>query len=116
MAREREWRCPHGGVQRAERRSPAVESLRGQAQQGVRRLHSRSSRSDPLAVREQAVAIGLGGFSPVKPKAAKGQSVGGRNIVMWFEADDERYKWLNDAMRVVVGFIAAFGAIPRPRV
>lgn len=32
---------------------------------------------------------------------AKGERVGGQNIVMWFEADDERYKWLNDAMCVV---------------
>ena len=30
---------------------------------------------------------------------------------MWFEADDERYKWLNDAMRFVEGVIAALGAI-----
>jgi uncharacterized protein DUF3237 len=42
---------------------------------------------------------------------AKGESVGGQNIVMWFESDDERYKWLNDAMCVVEGVIAGLGAI-----
>ena len=42
---------------------------------------------------------------------AKGERVGGQNIVMWFEADDERYKWLNDAMCVVEGVIASLGAI-----
>jgi hypothetical protein len=30
---------------------------------------------------------------------------------MWFEAEDERYKWLNDAMCVVEGVIAGLGAI-----
>jgi hypothetical protein len=42
---------------------------------------------------------------------AKGESVGGQNIVIWFEADAERYKWLNDAMCVVEGVIAGLGAI-----
>jgi hypothetical protein len=42
---------------------------------------------------------------------AKGESVGGQNIVMWFEANDEHYKWLNDAMCVVEGVIAGLGAI-----
>src|SRR5213083_929906 len=42
---------------------------------------------------------------------AKGERVGGQNIVMWFEADDERYKWLNDAMCVVEGVIAGLSAI-----
>jgi hypothetical protein len=37
---------------------------------------------------------------------AKGRDRKGQNIVMWFEADDERYKWLNDAMCVVEGVIA----------
>jgi len=44
-------------------------------------------------------------------KNAKGESVGGQNIVIWFEADDERYKWLNDAMCVVEGVIAGLGSI-----
>ncbi|HEV8534954.1 MAG TPA: pyridoxamine 5'-phosphate oxidase family protein [Candidatus Limnocylindria bacterium] len=39
---EGEWRGLHGGVQRAQRRSAPVESLRGQAQHGGRRRHSRS--------------------------------------------------------------------------
>jgi len=30
---------------------------------------------------------------------------------MWFEADDERYNWLNDAMCVVEGVIAGLSAI-----
>jgi hypothetical protein len=42
---------------------------------------------------------------------AKGERVGGQSIVMWFEADDERYKWLNDAICVVEGVIAGLGAI-----
>jgi hypothetical protein len=42
---------------------------------------------------------------------AKRGSVGEQNIVIWFEADDERYKWLNDAMCVVTGVIAGLGAI-----
>src|SRR5713101_7942970 len=32
---------------------------------------------------------------------AKGERVGGQNIVMWFEADDERYTWLHDVRCVV---------------
>jgi hypothetical protein len=47
---------------------------------------------------------------------AKGERVGGQNIVMWFEADDERYTWLNDAMCVVEGVIMADLGVIRFRV
>lgn len=42
---------------------------------------------------------------------AKGERTGGQNLVMWFEAEDERCRWLNDTMCVVEGVIAGLGNI-----
>src|SRR5207237_10786860 len=51
LARERQWRGPHCRIQRAERRTAAVESLRSQADDGVRRRYDRAIGSDAVAVR-----------------------------------------------------------------
>lgn len=52
LARERQWRGPHCRIHRAERRTAAVESLRSQADHGVRRRHGRAIGSDAVAVRD----------------------------------------------------------------
>src|SRR5438552_7549695 len=51
LARERQRRGTHCQIQRAERRTAALESLRSQADHGVRRGHGQAMGSDAVAVR-----------------------------------------------------------------
>jgi hypothetical protein len=40
---------------------------------------------------------------------AEGEPSGRQNLVGWFEADDERYSWLNDVVCIAEGRIADEG-------
>ena len=36
-----------------------------------------------------------------------GPGLGAQLLVIWFESDDERYRWMNDALCVIEGRIAS---------